>query len=121
MWNIKEIRNNMSKTNRPIMRATRLHPNVHGWLVLDKPLGLTSTQALGRARRFLAGKKAGHGGTLDPLATGNLTRQDGIDFLSLTPKIGIKVKTTTYPLQKANEALADLRAGHFEGAAVLVP
>jgi len=47
-------------------------PPVHGWLVLDKPLGLTSTQALGRARRLLNGKKAGHGGTLDPLATGIL-------------------------------------------------
>ncbi len=47
-------------------------PPVHGWLVLDKPLGLTSTQALGRARRLLGGKKAGHGGTLDPLATGIL-------------------------------------------------
>ena len=45
---------------------------VHGWLVLDKPLGLTSTQALGRARRLLGGKKVGHGGTLDPLATGVL-------------------------------------------------
>jgi tRNA pseudouridine55 synthase len=49
------------------------HPlPVHGWLNLDKPLGLTSTQALGRARRLLGGKKAGHGGTLDPLATGIL-------------------------------------------------
>jgi tRNA pseudouridine55 synthase len=45
---------------------------VHGWLVLDKPLGLTSTQALGKSRRFLGGKKVGHGGTLDPLATGIL-------------------------------------------------
>src|ERR1700761_1310671 len=45
---------------------------VHGCLVRDKPLGLTSTQALGRARRLLGGKKAGHGGTLDPLATGIL-------------------------------------------------
>ncbi len=45
---------------------------VHGWLVLDKPLGITSTQALGRSRRVLDGKKVGHGGTLDPLATGIL-------------------------------------------------
>lgn len=45
---------------------------VHGWIVLDKPKGLTSTQALGRVRRLLGGKKAGHGGTLDPLATGIL-------------------------------------------------
>jgi propanol-preferring alcohol dehydrogenase len=35
--------------------------------------------------------------------------------------MNIVVKTTTYPLQQANQALADLRAGHFEGAAVLVP
>ena len=55
------------------------------------------------------------------VSVANLTRQDGIDFLSLAPKIGIIVKTTSYPLQKANEALADLRAGKFEGAAVLVP
>lgn len=43
-----------------------------GFLVLDKPLGLTSTQALGRARRALDAAKAGHCGTLDPLATGVL-------------------------------------------------
>lgn len=47
-------------------------PTLHGWLILDKPLGLTSTQALGRSRRVLGGKKVGHGGTLDPLATGVL-------------------------------------------------
>ncbi len=48
-------------------------PNtVHGWLILDKPIGLTSTQALGKTRRLLGGKKVGHGGTLDPLATGIL-------------------------------------------------
>ncbi len=46
--------------------------NIHGWLALDKPAGLTSTQALGRARRALDANKAGHGGTLDPLATGIL-------------------------------------------------
>ncbi|MDD3181417.1 MAG: tRNA pseudouridine(55) synthase TruB [Alphaproteobacteria bacterium] len=45
---------------------------LHGWLILDKPLGLTSTQALGRARKFIGGKKVGHGGTLDPLASGIL-------------------------------------------------
>ncbi|MGA2344170.1 MAG: zinc-dependent alcohol dehydrogenase family protein [Steroidobacteraceae bacterium] len=51
----------------------------------------------------------------------NLTRQDGIEFLRLAPQIGIETRTTPYPLQRANEALADLRAGRFEGAAVLVP
>lgn len=45
---------------------------IHGWLVLDKPLGLTSTQALAKARRLFNAEKAGHGGTLDPLASGVL-------------------------------------------------
>lgn len=55
------------------------------------------------------------------VSVANLTRQDGLDFLALAPKIGIVTHTTSYPLQKANEALADLRAGRFEGAAVLLP
>ncbi|MEE8306264.1 MAG: tRNA pseudouridine(55) synthase TruB, partial [Gammaproteobacteria bacterium] len=45
---------------------------IHGWLILDKPLGLSSNQALGRARFLLQAAKAGHAGTLDPLATGVL-------------------------------------------------
>lgn len=45
---------------------------VHGWVVLDKPSGLTSTQAVGRVRRLFDAEKAGHAGTLDPLATGVL-------------------------------------------------
>jgi alcohol dehydrogenase, propanol-preferring len=55
------------------------------------------------------------------VSVANLTRQDGIDFLRLAPQIGIVTTTTTYPLNQANQALADLRAGRFEGAAVLVP
>ncbi len=45
---------------------------MHGWLVLDKPQGLTSSQAVAAVRRLFDAAKAGHGGTLDPLATGVL-------------------------------------------------
>jgi tRNA pseudouridine55 synthase len=45
---------------------------VHGWIVLDKPLGLSSSQAVGAVRRITGAAKVGHGGTLDPLATGIL-------------------------------------------------
>jgi tRNA pseudouridine55 synthase len=45
---------------------------VHGWLVLDKPSEMTSTRALGIVKRNFAAQKAGHAGTLDPLATGIL-------------------------------------------------
>jgi propanol-preferring alcohol dehydrogenase len=55
------------------------------------------------------------------VSVANLTRQDGIDFLEQVPKMDLQIKTTTYPMQEANAALADLRAGRFEGAAVLVP
>lgn len=55
------------------------------------------------------------------VSVANLTRQDGIDFLRLAPQVGIVTRTTPYALVQANQALADLRAGRFEGAAVLVP
>jgi propanol-preferring alcohol dehydrogenase len=55
------------------------------------------------------------------LSVANLTRQDGLAFLRQVPKMGVVMKTTAYPLQQANQALADLRAGRFEGAAVLLP
>ncbi|MQX38375.1 tRNA pseudouridine(55) synthase TruB [Roseospira navarrensis] len=45
---------------------------IHGWLVIDKPLGLTSTTVVSAVRRITGAAKAGHGGTLDPLATGIL-------------------------------------------------
>lgn len=45
---------------------------VDGWLVLDKPQGLSSAQAVGKVRRLFGAAKAGHAGTLDPLATGIL-------------------------------------------------
>ena len=45
---------------------------VHGWLILDKPVSMTSTQAVGAVRHIFNAQKAGHAGTLDPLATGIL-------------------------------------------------
>ena len=51
-------------------RSTRVE--VNGWVVLDKPVGMTSTHAVSRLKRIFNGKKAGHAGTLDPLASGIL-------------------------------------------------
>ena len=45
---------------------------VHGWMVIDKPAGMTSAAVVGKARRLTGAAKVGHGGTLDPLATGIL-------------------------------------------------
>jgi alcohol dehydrogenase, propanol-preferring len=55
------------------------------------------------------------------LSVANLTRQDATEFLELAPRAGVRTTTTVYALERANEALADLRAGRFQGAAVLVP
>jgi propanol-preferring alcohol dehydrogenase len=49
----------------------------------------------------------------------NLTRRDGHELLDLAPRVPVRTEVTTYPLEGANAALADLRAGRFTGAAVL--
>ncbi len=51
----------------------------------------------------------------------NLTRRDGEEFLSLAARAGVRSQARPYPLERANEALSDLRAGRLDGAAVLVP
>jgi propanol-preferring alcohol dehydrogenase len=51
----------------------------------------------------------------------NLTRQDGEELLALAPRAGVRCAVTPYPLERAGEALADLRGGRLTGAAVLVP
>jgi alcohol dehydrogenase, propanol-preferring len=51
----------------------------------------------------------------------NLTRRDAEEFLALAPEAGIRTETVTYPLANANDALADLRNGALQGAAVLIP
>jgi alcohol dehydrogenase, propanol-preferring len=51
----------------------------------------------------------------------NLTRDDGHEFLALAQEVPVRTTVTTYPLARAEQALADLRAGAFEGTAVLLP
>jgi alcohol dehydrogenase, propanol-preferring len=51
----------------------------------------------------------------------NLTREDGYQFLELAPKVPIRTQVSLYALDQAEQALADLRAGRFEGSAVVVP
>jgi propanol-preferring alcohol dehydrogenase len=51
----------------------------------------------------------------------NLTRRDAVEFLALVPAARVTTTTVTYPLDHANQALADLRNGALQGAAVLIP
>ena len=55
------------------------------------------------------------------VSVANLTREDAREFLAIAPRAGVVSEVTRYPLERANEALADLRSGRLSGAAVLMP
>ena len=60
------------KQQRQNNQPRRDKRDVHGWVVLDKPIGMTSTHAVAVLKRLFQAKRAGHAGTLDPLASGGL-------------------------------------------------
>jgi tRNA pseudouridine55 synthase len=67
--------NNDPRNNKPARQNNqprRDKRDVHGWVVLDKPIGMTSTHAVAVLKRLFQAKRAGHAGTLDPLASGGL-------------------------------------------------
>jgi propanol-preferring alcohol dehydrogenase len=55
------------------------------------------------------------------MSVANLTRTDALEFLDIAPRSGVRTEVVRYPLDRANEALADLRGGRLQGAAVLIP
>ncbi len=121
--------------------AKREKHDVHGWVVLDKPVGMTSTHAVAVIKRLFTAKRAGHAGTLDPLASGCLpialgeaTKtvpfvMDGREGVLALPCAGARNATPTMPRagrrderrdRPAAEAIAR-RAPGFIGAIEQVP
>lgn len=102
---------------------------IDGWLVLDKPVGMTSTDAVARVKRLFDAQKAGHAGTLDPLASGSLPialgeatktvshAMDGRKLYRFT--IGWGVETTTDDLEGEAAATSENRPTETEIRAVL--
>ena len=102
---------------------------VHGWLALDKPLHMTSTQAVGAVKRLFDAQKAGHAGTLDPLATGILPialgeatktvpyAVDGVKSYRFTVRWGIE--TSTDDTEGEPTAISDKRPTREEIEACL--
>lgn len=102
--------------------------------IIFAPVGTLVPQALGRVRK---GGRVVCGGIhmsdipqfpyrllweeREVCSVANLTRTDAAEFLALPSAATLRVTTTTYPLDRANEALVDLRTGNLTGAAVLVP
>ena len=102
---------------------------VHGWVVFDKPLGMSSTQGVGKIRWLFDAQKAGHGGTLDPLATGLLPialgeatktvqwAMDGRKKYEFRIKWGAETKTDD--LEGEISALSELRPNQSRIASIL--
>ena len=82
------------------MARVKKGDKVDGWVILDKPVGLGSTQAVGKVRRLFGAQKAGHGGTLDPLASG-----------VLPIALGEATKTVPFVMDGAKEYRFTLRFG----------
>ncbi|AWK86145.1 tRNA pseudouridine(55) synthase TruB [Azospirillum thermophilum] len=92
------------------MARKRKGEPIHGWVVLDKPEGLTSTQALSRVRRLLNAEKAGHGGTLDPIATGVLPIALGEATKTVSYAMGGE-KTYSFTVRWGERTTTDDREG----------
>lgn len=60
-------------------------------------------------------------GEREIVSVANLTRKDATDFLAIAPRAGVRTHVVRYPLAEADAALADLRDGRLQGAAVLMP
>lgn len=111
------------------MSRKRKGAEVNGWVVLDKPFGLGSTPALARVRRLFDAAKGGHGGTLDPLATGVLPIALGEATKTLPYVIDSDkeylftvcwgMATNTDDLEGVESARSDVRPGRAAILAVL--
>ena len=86
---------------------------INGWIALDKPAGITSTQAVAKIRRHLNAQKIGHGGTLDPLASGILPIALG-EATKTIPYIQDHLKTYSFTVQWGEQRATD----DLEGAVI---
>ncbi len=93
---------------------------VHGWLVLDKPEGLTSTEAVSRVRRLFGTRKAGHAGTLDPLASGCLPIAFG-EATKTVPYVVDGEKSYRFSVKWGEETSTDDREGEVTATGEGIP
>ncbi len=93
---------------------------VHGWLVVDKPEGVTSTQVVGRARWAFDAQKAGHAGTLDPFATGLLAVAFG-EATKTVPYAQDGLKTYHFTVRWGQATTSDDREGKICATSDLRP
>ncbi len=102
-------------TERPSGQRRRTKREVNGWLVLDKPVGMTSTHAVSVVKRLFAAKRAGHAGTLDPLASGCLPIALG-EATKTVPFVMDGRKTYHFTVQWGEERDTDDAEGRVVGS-----
>src|SRR6266436_8412679 len=94
--------------------------DVHGWVVLDKPIGMTSTYAVAVIKRLFAAKRAGHAGTLDPLASGCLPIALG-DATKTVPFVMDGRKTYLFTIRWGEERDTDDAEGRLTASSTERP
>ena len=101
-------------------RTKRQKRDVHGWLVLDKPIGMTSTHAVSVIKHLFAARRAGHAGTLDPLASGCLPIALG-EATKTVPFVFDGRKTYRFAIRWGEERDTDDAEGRIVGASDVRP
>jgi len=102
------------------MNKTYKKNQLHGWIVIDKPLGLTSTDIVRIIKKKLNVKKVGHGGTLDPMATGILPIAIGEATKTVSYLMNSK-KTYTFTVKWGEETDTDDSTGNIINQKTLYP
>ncbi len=102
------------------VRLKKPKRDVHGWVVLDKPVGMTSTHAVSVIKRLYAAKRAGHAGTLDPLASGCLPIALG-EATKTVPFVVDSRKTYAFTIRWGEERDTDDGEGRIVATSALRP
>jgi tRNA pseudouridine55 synthase len=105
---------------REQLQRKREKRDVHGWLVLDKPVGMTSTHAVSVVKRAFRAKRAGHAGTLDPLASGLLPIALG-EATKTVPFVMDGRKVYRFTVRWGEERDTDDAEGHLTATSVERP
>jgi tRNA pseudouridine55 synthase len=108
--------NSQTRTSSPKPRKR----DVNGWLVLDKPIGMTSTYAVAVVKRLFNAKKAGHAGTLDPLASGLLPIAFG-DATKTVPFVMEGQKSYLFTVRWGTETATDDAEGEAVATSPMRP
>ena len=109
-----------SRSQEKKANKKRQKRDVHGWVVLDKPVGMTSTHAVAVIKRLFAARRAGHAGTLDPLASGCLPIALG-EATKTVPFVVDSRKTYVFTVRWGEERDTDDAEGRVAATSAIRP